>query len=255
MKQTLCLFLLFFTNNALFAEEKTSTDAAKKGSKVVDAAEILSRAEEIRNIESAILDVELKTTGGSQDSDYGMKVTRGAGRRAYVEFEKPASEVGRRMVVVGDRYWARFPDSRRVHPISRREMLGNSVFSLVDLFQFDAEKSYNVVKKGRKEVRGVQCYHLNLTAKSENVPYAEIDYYISISDFFPVEARFYSSLGRRIKTLVSGSERREFIGVKRPVTFTMYDDVIRGRRSVWVTKDAKAADIPEHIFSPQFLRQ
>lgn len=195
-----------------------------------DVVEIVSKAEKIRAVENAELEVNLRTIATNQDSYYLMSVQRGIGKRALVDFLEPAEENGRRLLVIKDKYWAKFPDSKKIHPISRREMLGNSVFGIIDLFQLDVVQEYKARIEGEVKVGDKDCYKAVLDARHDEVVYRKVEYYIAKSDFFPVKARFYAESGRLLKTLYL-TGRRKFAGQFRPNKFTMVDNITKGRKS------------------------
>ncbi len=101
------------------------------------AMQILKTAEEIRSPEKCEASVDLKTVSEGKETVYDMRLLRSTERRAHVEFLAPPEERGRRMLAKARNYWSTFPDSKRVVAISRKEMIGNSVFAVADIFQID----------------------------------------------------------------------------------------------------------------------
>lgn len=219
-----------------------------------EAIEIVSKAEQIRAVDNAELEVNLRTIASKQDSYYLMNVQRGVGKRALVDFLEPAEEYGRRLLVIKDKYWAKFPDSKKIHPISRREMLGNSVFGIIDLFQLDVVKEYKARIEGEVKIGDKDCFKAVLHAKHEEVVYRKVEYYIAKKDFFPVKARFYAESGRLLKTLYL-TGRRKFGGQFRPNKFTMVDNVTKGRKSYWRTVSLRLVEIPAHVFRRSNLKK
>lgn len=218
-----------------------------------DAQKLIRTAESIRTVETAELQVQLQTVdSGKVTTDYLMNILRSTGKRAHVEFVSPDEERGRKMLVVQDKYWARFPDSKKVHSISRKEMIGNSVFQLVDLFQIDADKDFEAKLNGETKVGPNDCYRIHLTARSDEAPYASIDYYIVKKDNFPIRAQFFSISGKLIKTL-EVNEKKMMGGMVRPSKFTMVDEVTKGRASVWYTKTLEQKRVPDTVFTVDFL--
>jgi outer membrane lipoprotein-sorting protein len=230
--------------------------AGGKSSRQSDALKIVSDAEKVRSVEPAEVNVSLSTeaivSGMKQITTYEMQMHRGIGKKAYVRFLAPSEEVGRQMLVVGDQYWARFPDSARVHRISRKEMIGNSVFQLVDLFQMDIDNDYNVQLAGSESIGGNDCYIIELKAKSDEAPYARVEYFIAKKDHFPIRAKFFSGSGKHLRTLETIG-RKKYSGVERPAAFVMTDEVTKGRLSRWTTNQIKQTAISDNVFSKDFL--
>jgi hypothetical protein len=224
----------------------------------VDARKIIQDAEAKRVIDNVLVNVDLRTIitskQGKQEIRYGLIVERGVQRRAIVKFSKPEIERGRRMLVVGHQYWAKFPDSKRVHLISRKEVIGNSVFQLVDLFQMDIEKDYDF----KREKSGIgchgkrKCHKIVLKAKHDDAPYAKVDYYIDEVNHMPRSADFYGISGKKLKTLKVISTA-VLVGQERPETFEMVDQVTKGRKSVWNTQKMTPRKFPSSYFVKESL--
>lgn len=219
-----------------------------------EAIDIVSKAEKKRVGDNCELEVSLRTIGRKQDSTYEMDIIRGQDKKALVLFHEPPEEKGRKLLVIRDRYWAKFPDSRKIHPVSRREMLGNSLFGIVDLFQIDVHEEYKATIKGETKIGKHDVYFAQLDARHEKAVYKKIDYFISTKDNFPIRAKFYAESGRLLKTLVL-TGRRKLAGEVRPDRFNMIDNVTRGRRSMWKTRTMKLVDVPDSVFRRSQLRK
>ncbi len=218
-----------------------------------DARAIMRRAEEIRAPESSEMKVKLDTTNAGKSSSYTMKILASTGRRSYSEFLAPAEERGRRMLALGRNYFSTLPDSKRVVPISRRELIGNSAFAIADLFQIDTEKEYEPKIAGTETIENAPATKLELTAISDDAPYAKIHYYVRPADSFPVMARFYGVSGKLLKTLTVIS-RRELAGEARPDRLRMDDNVTKGKFSVWNTESMARKNIPDRVFTREYLQ-
>lgn len=225
---------------------------AKKYTKK-QAVDILNEAEKIRSLEKAEVLVDLKTVSGKQETLYDMKILRSTERRAYIDFVGPQEERGRKMLAKGQSYWSTFPDSKRVVAISRREMIGNSAFALADIFQLDAENDYDTEIVGEEKAGDQVLLKLELKGKHDEAPYARIEYWVEVKGSFPVKASFFSSSGKHLKTMTVES-RKEIGGRLRPEVSKMVDEVTAGRVSWWKTKAMTAAEVPDQIFSKDYLK-
>jgi len=239
----LCVFLGSLVSSSVFGETWTRDEAKR----------IVKTAEEIRSLEKAEVAVNLKTTAGDKNTAYDMKVLRSTDRRAYLEFLTPQEERGRKMLAQGNNYWSTFPDSKRVVTISRREMIGNSAFAIADIFQMDSENDYDPEIKGKETRDGVPLLKLHLVAKHKDAPYAAIDYWVEEKGSFPVEARFYGLSGKHLKTMTVET-RKQLGGRLRPEILKMVDEVTKGHVSWWKTVTMKAAEVPDHVFTKDYLR-
>ena len=215
--------------------------------------DIMRRAEEIRAPQSSEMKVKLDTMNTGKSSTYTMKVLASTGRRSYSEFIAPAEERGRRMLALGRNYFSTLPDSKRVVPISRRELIGNSAFAVADLFQIDTEKEYEPKIISRETIEKEPAIKLELTAINDEAPYAKIHYYVRPADSFPVMAQFYGISGKLLKTLTMTS-KREMAGAVRPDKLRMDDNVTAGKFSIWNTLSMTKKIIPDRVFTREYLQ-
>jgi outer membrane lipoprotein-sorting protein len=218
-----------------------------------EARKILKTAEEIRSPEQAEATTQVKTVGAGADTTYDMHILRSTERRGYVEFTSPPEERGRRMLAQGHSYWSTFPDSKKVVPISRKEMIGNSAFAVADLFQIDPDADYDAEIVAEETENNVKELKLNLKGKHDDVPYARIEYWVEATGYFPVKAKFFSVSGKHLKTLYT-ENRKDIAGRLRPEVTRMVDEVVKGHVSWWKTVDLKSASVPDNVFTREYLQ-
>ncbi|MEY4632409.1 MAG: hypothetical protein RIQ81_2529 [Pseudomonadota bacterium] len=218
-----------------------------------DPRSIMRRAEEIRAPESSEMKIKLDTTSRGTESSYTMKLLATTGRRSYSEFLAPSEERGRRMLALGRNYFSTLPDSKRVVPVSRRELIGNSAFAIADLFQIDTEKEYEPKLAGEETIGKEKALRLELTAVTDDAPYAKIHYFVRPADSFPLGARFYGISGKLLKTL-SVVSMRELGGMVRPDKLRMDDNVTKGKFSIWSTLEMTRKKIPDRVFTREYLQ-
>ena len=229
--------------------------AALESKEEARALQILGEAEAIRSLDQAELAVDLTTDDNGKSNSYDMKILRSTDRRAFIEFLGPKEEKGRRMLAKGQNYWSTFPDSKRVVAISRREMIGNSAFALADIFQIDTKSEYNLVsikeipRKGKPTIISIK-----LKSKSSDAPYDAITYYLEKEGSFPTKAKFYGASGKLLKTMTIMS-RAQIAGRLRPKVTRMVDESAKGKMSFWKTKEMKKAELPDSIFTKDYLQK
>lgn len=230
----------------------------------LSAKEIMLRAEEIRAPQKSEGRVRLDTTSRRQSSSYTMKVLASTSRRSYSEFLAPAEERGRRMLALGRNYFSTLPDSKRVVPISRRELIGNSAFAIADLFQIDTEREYEPVIVGEEIIAikpdptkpttdRIKTLKIDLKAVTDDAPYARIVYHVEPETSFPVMAKFYGVSGKQLKTLTVVS-RAHLAGMIRPNRLRMDDNITKGKFSTWTTLSLQKKTIPDRIFTREYLQ-
>ncbi len=242
MRHLSWIFFIGLAASTLFAQADSKTKAKK-------AVQV---AEELRSADQAQLDVTMNNLDGKVESFYLMMVFRASGRRALVEFLGPKAEIGRKLLAVKNSYWSTFPDSKRVHAISRREAIGNSAFALADLFQMDTENDYDPDVVKSETVAGKKCLLLELKAKHSEAPYHRILYHVEEAGFFPVQAQFFGVSGKHLKTMTV-EQRAVLNGRLRPKVLKMVDAVTKGKSSVWTTNKITPKTLPDKMFSVQFL--
>lgn len=248
MNQASSFLLIFFCSLLL----KTSPVSGQNWTKEL-AKKVLKTAEEIRSLEKADIAVDLKNIEGKKTVIYDLKILRSTGDRAYLEFLAPAEERGRKMLAKGRSYWSTFPDSKRIVAISRREMIGNSAFALADIFQLDSEKDYDPAIVAEEVKDGMKLYKLSLKSKHEDTPYASIIYWVEVDGYFPNRAQFYGLSGKHLKTMTIDS-RKPIAGRIRPEVTRMVDEITEGHISWWKTKRMDHADVPDQVFSKEYLK-
>ncbi len=226
-------------------------DLLAKGTE--DATKIIKKAESIRTIERARSRVSVITVNGKTKTRYQMSVLQGSERRAYLEFTKPKEEVGRRMLAIKTRYWSKFPDSRRVVSISRKEAIGNSAFAIADVFQMDVDDDYSAKKIGEETFANKRSYKIELNAKNTSAPYHRILYFVRAEDSQPIKAEFYAPSGVLLKVMTV-EKSKKIIGMMRPSLLKMVDHVVKGRVSWWRTHGSEIAKVRDEVFTKAYLK-
>lgn len=216
------------------------------------AKEVMKTAEKIRCLDQAEVDVTLTNQQDSKRTIYDLNILRSTERRAFVDFRAPDEERGRKMLAIGNNYWSKFPDSRKVVAISRREMIGNSAFAIADLFQLDAEADFDPQIIGKESCGKTTCLRLLLKAKHEDAPYAQVNYWVEEKDYFPIKAEFFGESSKKLKTMTVDA-RRPIAGMLRPEILKMIDDVTQGHSSIWKTRRMEKRSIPDQVFSKEYL--
>jgi hypothetical protein len=258
MKRLILLSVFFSTN--VFSQTSTpstpvatvtAAEAAKPEFTKQKAVEVLKTAEKIRSLDKAEIGVTLTSDADGKTTKYDLQILRSK-NRAYVEFLTPEEERGRKMLAVEHKYYSKFADSKKVVTISPREMLGNSVFAIADLFQLDADKDYDPTIIARETYGGVPCLKLELLKKHDEAPYARIIYIVEEKGYFPVVAQFFSETKKHLKTMTV-EKRKKIAGRLRPELLKMKDEVVKDKVSFWLTKTMVGRDIPDQVFTKEYL--
>ena len=237
-------------NESTELSKSESSSLAKKSFNKKHAQEAIKKAETLRSVDhsESSVDLESFSKNAKENIKYQLKILRSTNLRAYLEFLAPDYERGRHMLAIGKKYWSKFPDSKRVVEISRKEAIGNTAFEMGDLFQIDADNDYDPVDLQNED----SLTKITLISKHPDTTYNKIEYYLT-SDNYPVKAKFYGVSNKHIKTMYI-EKSAKLAGMKRPSVLKMIDEINQGKYSVWTTKKLKLKNIPDSIFSTSYLK-
>jgi hypothetical protein len=232
------LFLAIFATNVF----------ALDGEELKKAESILVKAEKVRAPDQGVSYVDLRSESSKTKVIYDLEVLMGTNKRAFIDFKDPPIERGRRMLVIGQQYFAKFRHSKSAIPISRREAVGNSTFALADIFQLNLDDYSIESMKSAKD----GLLHLTLKARSTSVPYAQVEYYVDQKEHFPIRAEFYGISGKHLKSLFV-EEKKKFNGTLRASKVRMDDVVQVDKKSWWITKKIIEKTVPQKVFTKDYL--
>ena len=140
-------------------------------------------------------DQELRTTYRMslqyQDSDYLLAET------LY-----PPRNKGEKSLHTKDNMWLYLPKINKVMRVSESNSFSNSDFSNMDIMKPQLSEHYTATLLGIEDYKGEAAYKLELQAKTEDVPYAKIDYWIRQKDLYPLQRDYYTFSGNLLKRLV-----------------------------------------------------
>ncbi len=247
------MFYLILSCSTISMVVTSTTNGAVKTYTKDQAKQIIKKAEEVRALDRSKALVKVETQSGRHKISYKMDVLQAPGRKAYLEFSAPDEERGRRMLAIKTNYWSKFPDSKRVVPISRREAIANSAFAIADVFQMGVEEDYDAKILGEEKYEAVDCYKVQLDAKHKDAPYYRIIYLVRTKDSYPVQAQFFGASGQKLKTMTIEKDA-ELAGRIRPSILKMVDDTTKERMSWWHTEEIEKKDVPDSVFSQGYLK-
>jgi hypothetical protein len=103
-------------------------------------------------------------------------------------------------------------------------------------------------------LEGEQYDVLELLAVDRSVTYQRIVYWVNASNSWPYKAEFYSISNRLLKTCsYQGFEK--VAGKIRPTMLVMEDALRKGERSVLAYSAMKLRDLPDKIFTKDYLKK
>jgi hypothetical protein len=118
-----------------------------------------------------------------------------------------------------------------------------------DIARTDYSGDYDATLSGEEAVDGVACHLLDLKAKSKDVTYAALKYWVSKQGRRPLKAEFYAGTGTLLKT--GTFENFKDVGGHLLATRLTLIDAIRTDRKSSSTSEITLRDLP----GQELLRQ
>lgn len=219
------------------------------------AQSILEKADEIRfPRDSFQVDVTIRTTSPGQSEDlHRYQVLSKGNENSIVMTTEPASERGQAILMKGRDLWIFMPSVSQPIRLSLSQRLTGQVAN-GDIARANFTGDYHP-KLLRDEVIDNENYHvLELTGVDRSVTYQKVLLWVNQSNYRPHRAEFYSLSGRLLKT--SRYENFEMVlGRLRPTRMIMEDALKQGEVSVLDYSDMKLRDLPDKIFTKNYLKR
>jgi len=161
---------------------------------------------------------------------YRMLMRSQGDEKILVEFLYPPRNKGEKFLKVKEHMWIYRPKINKVIRISGRSSFSGSDFSNTDILAVRLDKDYTARLLGEEDFNGELSYKLELLAKSEEVTYAKIIYWVRKKDLVPLKRDFYTLSGHLLKTLLLEVRTEIFDGL--PDTLIMSNILEKNKKSV-----------------------
>ncbi len=221
----------------------------------VDATELLQQADAIRfpreHFETHLTVTNHEDGEAREVREY--KVMSRGNENTIVLTEEPASERGQALLMRGRDLWIFMPSVSQPVRLSLSQRLTGQVAN-GDLARANFAGDYAAELSGSETLNGKDCWVLDLSAVGRGVTYAKVKYWIEKETARPVKAQFYAVSGRLLKT-ARYENFEEMAGRERPTRLIIEDAVKAGEYSVLEYNTMTLADLPEHMFTRQYLRR
>src|SRR5437899_3287946 len=155
---------------------------------------------------------------------------KGAGR-SFVKFVAPPRSVGRSLLALGRDLWIYLPDAGKPVRIPFSQRLVGQVAN-GDIARADYTGDYDATLVVEDLVEGVACHVLDLKAKTKEVTYAAIKYWVAKDGRRPVKAEFYAATGTLLKTGTFDTFKELAPGRVLATRLTLVDAIRKDKRSV-----------------------
>lgn len=230
------------------AESAESSDAEL-------ARSILEKADQIRfPRESFQVDVSINTTSPGQPTDMReYRILSKGNENSVVMATEPASERGQIILMKGRDLWIFIPSVSQPVRLSLSQRLTGQVAN-GDLARANFAGDYNATILRTDTIDGEKYYVLELIGVDRSVTYHKVLYWVRQSNFWPYRAEFYSLSDRLLKT--SRYENfQTLLGKQRPTRLVMEDALRKGEVSVLEYSEMKLRDLPDKIFTKDYLKK
>jgi outer membrane lipoprotein-sorting protein len=219
-----------------------------------EAAEIVREADRFRRpAESFVWKITITSEEAKKAPTVdGFEVYVKGGGRSFVKFVAPPRNVGRSLLALGRDLWIYLPDAGKPVRIPFSQRLVGQVAN-GDIARADYSGDYDMTLIGDETIGAVACHVLELKARSKEITYAAVKYWVSKEGRRPVKAEFYAGTGTLLKTGVFAN----FKGVAGRVLatrLTLVDAIRKDRTSVLDYGEITVRDLPEKYFDKNFMK-
>jgi len=216
---------------------------------------IVEKADQIRfpleGFEVAV-DVTNQTDGQVGDRRKYRVLSKG-NENTIVQVLEPAADRGQVMLMRGRDLWVFLPNISQPVRLSLSQRLTGQVAN-GDLARANFAGDYRPRLLRTERMDNADCHVLELIAVDRGVTYARVLYWVRESNFHPVMAEFYSVSERLLKTC--RYENFKTLGGRvRPTRLVLQDALKRGEESILDYSDLKLRDLPERMFTKEYLRR
>jgi len=219
------------------------------------ARNILAKADQIRvPPEGFQVDVSITTVAPNQSADTRKyRILSKGNDNTVIMITEPAAERGQIMLMKGRDLWIFLPSVSQPVRLSLAQRLTGQVAN-GDLARSNFTGDYTPKILRSETIDGEKYHVLELTAKDRSVTYNKVIYWVKQSDFWPYRAEFYSLSNRLLKTC-RYENFQTLLGTMRPTRLVMEDALRKGEQSVLEYSAMKLRDLPDKIFTKDYLNR
>jgi len=216
----------------------------------VDGTQILQKVD--RNLEPESYETYRKLIDIQPDGskkEYVLYTLKKGRDKLVALFLSPSSDKGRATLRIGDNMWLYMPDVGRPIRITSLQSVTGSVFNNADILRVDYSVEYDVEAVDEQK----DSYLLSLKAKTGEVAYDKLKMWVDKKLLLPVTIEAYAASGILIKTLRFKDVKDFGGGIKRPATLETDSPLYKGYKSVMLWSALKKANLPEEVFTLNYL--
>jgi outer membrane lipoprotein-sorting protein len=244
------------TGLALALSLTASGSAAAQAPDDSQAAKIiLEKADEIRFPRSGFqVDIHVKSTqDGEALEPRKYRVLSKGNASTVVMVLEPASERGQIILMKDSDLWVFLPDVSQPVRLSLSQRLTGQVAN-GDLARANFAGDYDPKILRTDTIDGREYQVLELIAAHRGVTYHRVLYWLNKANNRPYKAEFYSVSNRLLKT-ARYENFQQMLNNVRPTRLVFEDALRKGEQSVLDYGDMKARDLPDRVFTKEYLRR
>lgn len=219
------------------------------------ARKIVEDADRIRfPAEGFQVDVSIVTTGDDRDpEERKYRVLSKGNENTVVMIMEPAAERGQILLMKGHDLWVFLPSVSQPVRLSLSQRLTGQVAN-GDLARANFAGDYNPRVVRTETINGEPYNVLELTAVDRGVTYQRVLYWVNEATSAPYKAEFYSLSNRLLKRCTYGKYEK-MLGKLRPTQLVMTDALREGEKSVLDYSGMKLRDLPDKVFTKDYLKR
>lgn len=220
-----------------------------------DPAQIVANADRIRFPQEGFqVDITITTTAPDRDPEKSEYRILSRGNENTIIFTMaPASNRGQIMLMKGRDFWAFMPSVSQPIRLPLSQKLTGQVAN-GDLARANFAGDYTSKILNVEDIDERAYYVLELKAVNRSVTYPRVLYWVDKINFRPYKAEFYTLSNRLFKTCRFG--KFEIMqGEVRPTQLVMQDALKQDERSVLNYKNMKLRNLPEKVFTKDYLKK
>jgi outer membrane lipoprotein-sorting protein len=238
--------MMFIGMPAIAQESSTQSDLAR---------EILTRAERIRFPERGFqVDIAITTTQPDNDPELRTyRILSNGNAQTLVQTTAPAIDRGQILLMRDHDLWAFLPNlSQPIRlPLSQR-LTGQVANGDLARANFVGDYTPSILRS--EKIEGEPHHVLQLDAVDRWVTYNKVLYWVNARSNRPYKAEFYTLSGRLLK--VCHYQKFKTMGGEVRPTSLVIDDALRtGNRSVMEYSGMVERDLPDRIFTKDYLKK
>lgn len=164
-------------------------------------------------------------------------------------FLSPASEKGRSTLRLGENMWLYIPNVGKPIRITSIQSVVGGVFNNADILRLDYTSEYKVSKVEESDDQ----YLLHLKARTKAVAYDKLKMWVDKGASLPTRVECLTEAHMLIKTLYFKKVKDFGEGILRPSVIETDSPLYKGYKSIMIFAKIKARDLPDEVFTLNFL--